>query len=470
MSITFEPTVDAPYPGLRPFLREESMVFFGRDQQIDEVLSRLKKRVFLAIVGSSGCGKSSLVRAGVLPALESGLMGELGSTWFVADIKPGDAPMTNLADALARCGVLGPLWTDSPEAAALLPAALRQSDLSLVKLIRLAELKPHSNLLILADQFEEIFRFQQQDPNEALAFVNLLLTSVQDKSTKIFVMLTMRTDFLGECTNFPGLPEMLNDSQYLCPRLTREQLAEAIQSPAEVFGAQVEPSLVNRLINDAEGNSDQLPLIQHVLSRIWNRLNGSSKARSAGLLLRLDDYEQTGGLVRRSQGLSSTVGKGAHGEGKPSLASSYESQTNALSQHLDEAHFSLADDSPASADHGAGHRPSRKQLIAQMLFRSLAVRGASGAYVRRPTKVKDVAEIAGCSVTDVITVVDVFRRKDRCFLTPGKPDSDALSAGTSDLMPETMLDISHEALIRQWRRLGAPGGQSTNAHLPPSWL
>ncbi len=474
MKITFEPTVDAPYPGLRPFLRDESMVFFGRDGQIDDVLSRLKKRQFLAIVGSSGCGKSSLVRAGVLPALESGLMGELGSKWYVADMKPGDAPVTNLADALAKCGVFGSHWSDSPEAAALLPAVLRQSDKSLVNLVRQAQLPPHTNLLILADQFEEIFRFQQKDPNEALAFVNLLLTSGHDKSLPIYIVLTMRTDFLGECTNFPGLPEILNDSQYLCPRLTRDQLAEAIQSPAEVFNSRVEPALVTRLINDAEGNSDQLPLVQHVLSRIWNQLNGGSMAigtRSASLVLRLEDYVQTGGLVRRSQNHGSTIGKGSTGDRSNAAGNSlYESQTNALSQHLDEAYFSLADDSPASADHGPGHKPSRKQLIAQMLFRSLAARGASGSYVRRPTKVKDVAEISGCSVADVISVVDVFRRDDRCFLTPGKPDSNSLPAGTSDLKPDTLLDISHEALIRQWQRLGAHGGESGDTQATPSWL
>lgn len=103
----------APYPGLRPFRQDEAKLFFGRDAQIDDVLARLKQHQFLGVVGTSGCGKSSLIRAGMLPALESGLMGELGSSWFIADMKPGDAPLTNLAKALMQSGVLGDRWSNT---------------------------------------------------------------------------------------------------------------------------------------------------------------------------------------------------------------------------------------------------------------------------------------------------------------------------------------------------------------------
>ncbi|MFN9291975.1 MAG: hypothetical protein ACK6EB_28190, partial [Planctomyces sp.] len=117
-------------------------------------------------------------------------------------------------------------------AAALLAATVRQSDVSLVKLLQAKQLPRYTNVVILADQFEEVFRFQQRDPDEALAFVNLLLATAADRSVPVYVLLTMRSDFLGQCAVFPGLPEALNDSQFLCPRLTRTQLREAIQLPA----------------------------------------------------------------------------------------------------------------------------------------------------------------------------------------------------------------------------------------------
>jgi WD40 repeat protein/tetratricopeptide (TPR) repeat protein len=443
MNISFPiPDVAAPYPGLRPFRQDESAIFFGRDQQIGDILARLKNHQFLGVVGSSGCGKSSLVRAGMLPALISGEMGEVGSTWFVADMKPGDSPVTNLAEALIKSHVLGDRWSYTPEGVALLAAALRRSDVSLINLIRQVELPKYANLLVLADQFEEIFRFQQHDPNEALAIVDLLLTTGRDRSVPIYVVLTMRTDYLGNCALFPGLPEALNDSQYLCPRLTRDELNEAIEGPAVVFGAEIQKSLITQIVNDAGANSDQLPLVQHVLSRMWHNIAGDTIGtghENSNRILRLTDYLNVGGL---------NGGRGTDTTPSP----------NALSQHADEAYFSLHDYSSASQDRSPSHKPSRKQMIAQMLFRCLAERGPSGQYVRRPMKVRDVAAVAGCSDAEVIAVVEVFRSENRCFLVP--------PVGTM-LTGDSVLDISHEALIRQWRRLA---GTSDQIGEQESWL
>lgn len=455
MSFSFAVDVAAPYPGLRPFSRSESVIFFGRDRQIDDVLARLKAHRFLGIVGTSGCGKSSLVRAGMLPALESGLMGELGSTWFVADMKPGDAPLTNLAKALINSGVLGQRWSDTPEGIALLTAVLRRSDLSLVNLIRQIQLPQYTNLLVLADQFEEIFRFQQHDPNEASAFVNLMLETSRERSVPIYIVSTMRTDFLGQCALFPGLPEALNDGQYLCPRLSRDQLAEAIEGPATAFGASVEPLLVTQLLNDAGANSDQLPLVQHMLARIWDRLVPIPVRIER--VLRVYDYRQVGGLKEGSAQCDSPT--------ESKLGTSHQRAggmtQNALSQHADEAYFSLGDDTSTNADHGTAHRPSRRQMIARMLFQCLAERGPSGQYIRRPVTVEHVAGVAGCSVSDVIKVVEVFRREDRSFLVP--------PAGVN-LVADSVLDISHEALIRQWKRFGGHGDRPGEHESEQSWL
>ncbi len=461
----------APYPGLRPFRQDEAKLFFGRDVQIDDVLARLKQHQFLGVVGTSGCGKSSLIRAGMLPALESGLMGELGSSWFIADMKPGDAPLTNLAKALMQSGVLGDRWSNTPEGIALLSAALRRSDVSLVNLIQQVELPKYTNLLVLADQFEEIFRFQQSDPNEALAFVNLLLATGHDRSVPIYVVLTMRSDYLGQCALFPGLPEALNDAQYLCPRLTRDQLAEAIEGPASVFVGEVERALVTQIVNDAGANSDQLPLVQHVLARMWHLNFGDGQHQHLKRTMRLHDYCKVGGLKGvAAQREALTDSRWLTGRGViefpifqqlRELSASRGFTPNALSQHADEAYFDLQDDSPASADLGPDHKPSRKQRIAQMLFRCLAERGPSGQYVRRPVKVQDVAAVAGCSVGEVIEVVEVFRREDRSFLVP--PVGVTLDA-------QSVLDISHEALIRQWQRFGGQSEQSDGADSSQSWL
>lgn len=431
----YPPSVTAPYPGLRSFERDESFLFFGREAQIDDVLERLKSHHFLAVVGSSGCGKSSLVRAGVLPALESGLMGELGSTWLIAEMKPGSAPMAGLAKGLLQSSILEDRWKNSEEGAAFLTAALRRSDVSLFNLIQELHPAPFTNLLILVDQFEEIFRFQQKNPEEAMAFVNLLLRTVEDRSLRVFVMLTMRSDFLGPCAVFPGLPEALNDSQYLCPRLSRAQLGEAIGRPAELFRGRVEPALITRIINDSEAGSDQLPLIQHLLARMWRKTTESAgtAAERPQRRLTVNKYIEVGGLP------GGVANEEADPDGRDRPDGFLIVPPSCLTQHANDVYKSLSDgsDSPESP---LDPRLSQRQ-IARKLFQCLATRGVSGQYVRRPVKVGEVAAVAGCSVEQVIAVTAPFRHPDCSFLLP--PLSEAINA-------ESDIDISHESLIRHW--------------------
>ena len=159
-------------------------------------------------------------------------------------------------------------------------------------------------LLLLVDQFEEIFRYRREgtprqdeagqlDRDEAIDFVALLLATARAEDLPVYVVLTMRSDYLGDCAQFDGLPEALNDSQFLTPRLTRDQRREAIEGPARVFDGRVEPALVNRLLNDMGSDPDQLPLMQHALMRLWK---GAAPAADGTRTLTLAAYEAMGGL------------------------------------------------------------------------------------------------------------------------------------------------------------------------------
>src|SRR5438270_215070 len=116
--------LSCPYPGLRPFRADEAVVFFGRDEQVDQLLERLVRQRFLAVVGTSGCGKSSLVYAGLIPALGTGLMRPAGARWAIATMRPGERPLWGLAEALLDQAVLGPVWSDLDHPAAQLYAVL----------------------------------------------------------------------------------------------------------------------------------------------------------------------------------------------------------------------------------------------------------------------------------------------------------------------------------------------------------
>ena len=148
-----------PFPGLRPFEQDESDLYFGRDDQCDDLLSRLARRRLVAVVGMSGSGKSSLVRAGLLPALDRGYLPAAGSSWQVAVFRPGSDPLTNLTRALADRRQPGSASAgETPEA---IRALLEESSLGLVAVARQLLTDPADCLLVVADQFEELFRFRR---------------------------------------------------------------------------------------------------------------------------------------------------------------------------------------------------------------------------------------------------------------------------------------------------------------------
>jgi WD40 repeat protein len=267
-----------PFPGLRPFEATDAALFFGRDEQIGEALDRLLQRRLLAVVGVSGCGKSSLVSAGMVPALQMGLAGDPGQRWRVVTMRPGDGPLCELERGLGF-GVL-------PERTyGLLETVERH-------------LPAGENLLLVVDQFEEVFPFRERmvpggAGSEVDLFVSYLLRAAQDPAGRVFVLLTMRSDYLGECAKFHGLPEALNDGQYLVPRMTRAQLQEAIEGPLAAAGAGIHPTLLQDLLNQCDEEPDNLPLLQHLLRRMfeeWEKsggtgaISGPAAANVGGLL------------------------------------------------------------------------------------------------------------------------------------------------------------------------------------------
>ncbi|MBP6898770.1 MAG: hypothetical protein KBC73_01715 [Burkholderiaceae bacterium] len=388
-----------PFPGLRPFEAEDTHLFFGRDGQSTAIISLLARTRFVAVIGTSGSGKSSLVRAGLLPQLEGGLMASAGANWRIAVSTPGDAPMHHLATALAAPQVLGRKGDEAELRRAQIEAVLRRGSLGLLEALEQARLDADENLLVVVDQFEELFRMSrlrgEAGAAEAADFVALLLEATRQSTQPVYVVLTMRSDYLGDCARFRGLPEALNQGQYLVPRMSRDERRAAIEGPVAVGGAQIAPRLVQRLLNEVGDNPDQLPLLQHALMRCWN-----AWADSAGADEPIDQ---------------------AHYEAVGTMQS-------ALSRHADEALNGL---------------PAERRPIARRLFQRLCERAADYRESRRPTRVAELLEVTGADLATLAEVVGAFRGGDRGFLALRPPQ----------LAPDTVVDISHEALIRQWQTL-----------------
>jgi hypothetical protein len=389
-------TSEVPYPGLRPFRREESDIFFGREGLVDELVRRLARSRFLGIDGVSGCGKSSLLRAGLIPALETGFLVEAGVNWRIAKMRPGNRPLRALACSLAP--LLPSESSTSTDCTPFIEDSLRRGPRGLNEVLHEHEFPHDANLLLLVDQFEEIFRYRREgDRNEADAFVALLLETARRCDFRVYVIMAMRSDYLGDCAVFTGLPEALNDSQFLVPRLTREQRRAAIEGPAGVFGGRIQPLLVNQLLNDMGADPDQLPVMQHLLMRMWQHRGVEP---GASFELTLEDYKAVGGFAQ------------------------------ALSRHADEAYGSL--------------KGAEQKRLAEILLRCATERLIDKQDSRRPVRIREVAAVAGVPWQRVAEVVEAFRRSGNSFLLPLE---------TVPLDEDTIVDITHESLIRQWNRL-----------------
>jgi hypothetical protein len=405
-----------PYPGLRPFRQDEHLLFFGRFDQTAALYRLLDRGRFLAVVGGSGSGKSSLVRAGLLPLLAGETNPWGAERWLIVALRPGVHPVNRLAAAL--CEAAGTA-TDPLERVA---AGLRRTSGGIAD--EVGRLFPADReVLILVDQFEELFRYadaatgdllpspdrsavQVAQEDEARRFVDSLLTASSVTQRRIRVVLTMRSDFVGDCARFPGLAEAVSGNQYLTPRLDRDQLTEAIVGPllrvssrldpdarelpgleSDQWADLIEPRLVEQLENDAGDNPDQLPVLQHALLRCWQTANGGR--------LDLDRYRVLGGWGK------------------------------VLSGHADEVQQRCG--------------PARGQVV-ERVFRALIELDREGRAIRRPRTMAQLVAETGAPDPDVRAVVAEFSAPDCSFLVPPMP-------------PDELVDIGHEALIRNWSSL-----------------
>ena len=392
-----------PFPGLRPFKIEESHLFFGREGQSDEVLLKLSKSRFVGVIGPSGSGKSSFIYCGVMPILYGGFLTDASAEWDVIVTRPGAGPIDNLAESLLKNDreYQGADAEEKKIKRTIFSTLLRSSSLGLVEAIEQTRKNKDINYLVLVDQFEELFRFKDSNDansvNESLAFINLLMEAINYPDAPIYVAITMRSDFIGDCAQFPELTRKINDSHYLIPQLTREQKRKAIEGPVAVGGANIAPRLTQQLLNDLGDNPDQLPILQHALMRTWSYW---TKYR---------DYDDEPVDLKHYEAIGTMA--------------------EALSMHANEAYDELTED---------------QKRICEVLFKAITEKRGENFGIRRPTKLNEIGAIADVSEEEVAGVIEKFREPGRSLLTP---------AFGTPLGPKSMVDISHESLMRIWVRL-----------------
>ena len=341
----------------------------------------------------------------LFPKLYGGFLAEKVSEWKVIVSRVGVDPIENLSQALLKIddNYLVASEEEKRIQKIITSTLLQTQSNGLVE--RIAQYishNPDTNYFIVIDQFEELFRYKQIDPaggtvDKALAFVNLLTEAVADRKDNIFIALAMRSDFIGECAQYPELTKLINLSNYLIPQMTRDQKRMAVLGPVAVGGASMSPKLVQKLLNELGDNQDQLPVLAHSLMRTWENWEENKDAIEEPIDIK--HYEAIGKMEE------------------------------ALSLHADEAYNELTE---------------HQKKICETLFKSLIGRGSNNADIRRPTRLDEIALIAEVSQDEVKAVIEKFRSPGRALLTPPY---------TTPLDENSVIDFSHESIMRIWVRL-----------------
>jgi WD40 repeat protein/energy-coupling factor transporter ATP-binding protein EcfA2 len=386
-----------PFPGLRPFAPEESDLFFGREKESEEVLKKLLKNRFVTVIGASGSGKSSLIHCGVLPKVRNLDTGG-SSSWKVIVFRPGNDPIGNLGNSVMD-KLTEPEKENITYENIILDIHLNSDGIT--SALNKYLIKGDDKVLLVVDQFEELFRYSTLDASESKSsqtaeFVEKLVSSILQPEARIFTIITMRSDFIGECAHFQGLTQLINDSNYLVPHMDSENYRQAIEGPIKYAGAKIEKKFVETLLNDIGDRTDQLPVLQHALMRTWTYWQELEEPDRPISNL---DYDSVGTM------------------------------SDAMSRHANEAFEELS---------------PRGKEICEKMFKTITEKGTDNKGIRHPSSVSTLKSVIQCTSEELFDVAEKFRILSRSFITPRQE---------VPLGEDSIIDLSHESLMRLWDRL-----------------
>jgi WD40 repeat protein len=278
-AVTVVDAGECPYRGLEAFEEEHARFFFGRTAQVQRLLEDLRRSRFLAVIGQSGVGKSSLVRAGLLPELRSGALPG-SANWRIVITRPGAHPTTSLATAVVA--LHGDGMHDTVDR-----LADDERTLHLAAALAMAREPAGTKLLVLVDQFEEVFTLCT-DPAERAAFVHNVMYAATIPRGDTVVVVTMRADFYPQIAQFPEFAQLVQSHHMLVSPMVDDALREIIQEPAYKAGLQIEQGLTDTILAEVERKPGNLPLLQHALLETWHNKRGT--------MLTLEGYRATGGV------------------------------------------------------------------------------------------------------------------------------------------------------------------------------
>jgi len=463
----FENFQICPYTGLRSFTEEESIYFKGRDEHIQEATTQLQRNKFLMLTGASGDGKSSLVYAGIIPTARAGFLKSTYTQWSVVDFRPERSPFQNFCQSVAKQLEIESVNTVEAELSHgfsalidLYKNSIRYVDPDSQEWInandeeRAAIKRRASNLIILADQFEEFFTnpenyYRGVPSKESYLVINLLLETAKialEEGLPIYIVFTMRSDYIGQCTVFRGLPEYIGFSQFFVPRLNRKELQEVIEKPADLSGNTISRRLTERLIHDITEGVDQLPILQHALNQIWVAANNGEEEMDLlhyAMVGGLDPKELPNGDQQRFKEwfaqLPQYIKACYH---QPSLRNVLDTHANKL--------YEMAADYYLGKTGSLIDKQEAKNII-KIIFTCLTKIDQSRAVRNRMTltEIQQIMENHHVKIETLADVLNIFREPGNTLIRPFINEGEKNTL----LNYDEVLDITHESLIRNWELL-----------------
>jgi len=462
-----------PYTGLRSFTEEESLYFKGRDLQVDQITSLLEQNKFLMVTGASGEGKSSLIYAGLIPNARAGFFKAKYTNWVVADFRPERSPVHNMATALSQTfnSNTNTIETELRRGFSSLIDLYTNSDFYIDEAAEQWQMldetqqkgrkRKAANLMIIVDQFEEFFTNPENFYNEAPSqdsqiVVNLVLETARiaiKRNIPVYVVCTMRSDYIGQCSAFRGLPEYIGFSQFFVPRLKRKDLKQVIEEPAILSGNRISQRLIERLVYDIAEGVDQLPILQHALNQVWLAAGHGSQEMD------LVHYAMVGGMPAEDLPDDEQLIFRKWYETLPPKRQKYYQNTG-LNKVI-EIHASVLYEN-AWENYHTNHPESDitqqevKRIIA-LTFSCLTKIDNSRAVRNRMSlgEITGIINTPGITPAIVSEVLGIYREEGNSFIRPFKTDDPA----THKLDEDTVLDITHESLIRNWNKLNTWANQ-----------
>lgn len=380
-----------PFKGLEAFQQTDASFFFGREQLVKKALAALKpgrSRRFLAVVGASGSGKSSLVRAGVIPQIRAGAVNG-SQSWRVAIFTPGEQPIKALATRIA------PLLPDDVDADAVQKALQTGEDgLSRVASRLMADAPASTYLLLVVDQFEETFT--RATESGAAEFIALLNHAATVAGGRCIVTITMRADFFDRLGRYPEFAELFEADQLLIvTEMTPANLLRAITGPADAVGLTYEDGLADRILEDVRRQPGSLPLLQYALTELYTRRDGRRLTHMA--------YDAIGGVEQ------------------------------ALARHAEGIFLRL----------GAGQQDTMRRILLRLI--EIA---EDGTATRRKVAREELS-FMGVSDQAVQEIIDRLTSADSRLLVTSR---EIRTSANQTASATVWVEVGHEALIREWTR------------------